>query len=134
MKRMYCYALLFLGTAFLCLVLIYGLTRYRIRQEEPIPNTILETETVRDMEGREAVNQSGVLPAAKMTQEELKEEYFLVSEAGFLLVFCSDKSTICLYTHIPVTDFPERERARLMEGIWFPSMMDVYHYLESYTS
>ena len=45
---MYCYALLFLGTAFLCLVLIYGLTRYRIRQEEPIPNTILETETVRD--------------------------------------------------------------------------------------
>ena len=57
MKRMYCYALLFLGTAFLCLVLIYGLTRYRIRQEEPIPNTILETETVRDMEGREAVNQ-----------------------------------------------------------------------------
>ena len=50
MKRMYCYALLFLGTAFLCLVLIYGLTRYRIRQEEPIPNTILETETVRDME------------------------------------------------------------------------------------
>lgn len=123
-----------LGTAFLCLVLIYGLTRYRIRQEEPIPNTILETETVRDMEGREAVNQSGVLPAAKMTQEEPKEEYFLVSEAGFLLVFCSDKSTICLYTHIPVTDFPERERARLMEGIWFPSMMDVYHYLESYTS
>jgi hypothetical protein len=118
MKRMYCYALLFLGTAFLCLVLIYGLTRYRIRQEEPIPNTILETETVRDMEG----------------QEESKEEYFLVSEAGFLLVFCSDKSTICLYTHIPVTDFPERERARLMEGIWFPSMMDVYHYLESYTS
>ena len=97
-------------------------------------NTILETETVRDMEGREAVNQSGVLPAAKMTQEESKEEYFLVSEAGFLLVFCSDKSTICLYTHIPVTDFPERERARLMEGIWFPSMMDVYHYLESYTS
>ena len=125
MKRMYCYALLFLGTAFLCLVLIYGLTRYRIRQEEPIPNTILETETV---------NQSGVLPAAKMTQEESKEEYFLVSEAGFLLVFCSDKSTICLYTHIPVTDFPERERARLMEGIWFPTMMDVYHYLESYTS
>ena len=134
MKRMYCYALLFLGTALLCLILIYGLTRYRIRQEEPIPNTILETETVRDMEGREAVNQSGVLPAAKMTKEEPGEEYFLVSEAGFLLVFCSDKSTVCLYTHIPVTDFPEKERARLMEGIWFPAMMDVYHYLESYTS
>lgn len=131
---MYYYALLFLGTALLCLFLIYGLTRYRIRQEEPIPNTILETETVRDMEGREVLNQSGILPAAETEKEERKEEYFLVSEAGFLLVFCSDKSTICLYTHIPVTDFPEKERARLMEGIWFPTMMDVYHYLESYTS
>ncbi len=134
MRRMYYYALLFLGTALLCLFLIYGLTRYRIRQEEPIPNTILETETVRDMEGREVLNQSGILPAAETEKEERKEEYFLVSEAGFLLVFCSDKSTICLYTHIPVTDFPEKERARLMEGIWFPTMMDVYHYLESYTS
>lgn len=134
MRRMYYYALLFLGTALLCLFLIYGLTRYRIRQEEPIPNTILETETVRDMEGREVLNQSGILPAAETEKEEQKEEYFLVSEAGFLLVFCSDKSTICLYTHIPVTDFPEKERARLMEGIWFPTMMDVYHYLESYTS
>ena len=97
MKRMYCYALLFLGTAFLCLVLIYGLTRYRIRQEEPIPNTILETETVRDMEGREAVNQSGVLPAAKMTQEEPKEEYFLVSEAGFYWYSAAIKTlSVCI--------------------------------------
>lgn len=131
---MYCCGLLFLGTAIFCMALIYGLTRYRIRQEEPIPNTILETETVRDMEGREAVNQSGVIPAAEAAKEELKEEYFLVSEAGFLLVFCSDRSTICLYTHIPITDFPQKERERLMEGMWFSSMMDVYHYLESYTS
>ena len=64
----------------------------------------------------------------------VSSRYFLVSESGFLLVFCSDKSTVCLYTHIPVTDFPESERARLMEGIWFSDMMDVYHYLESYTS
>ena len=59
---------------------------------------------------------------------------YQMREAGFLLVFCSDKSTVCLYTHIPVTDFPESERVRLMEGIWFSDMMDVYHYLESYTS
>ena len=99
MKRMYCYALLFLGTAFLCLVLIYGLTRYRIRQEEPIPNTILETETVRDMEGREAVNQSGGSSGSKNDTGRAEGGILLVSEAGFLLVFCSDKSTICLYTY-----------------------------------
>ena len=134
MKRMFIYALLFLGTAILCLLAVYGITRYQLRQEEPIPNTILESETVPDMEGREALNQDGVHPAAQTVARVPEEEYFLVSEAGFLLVFCSDKSTICLYTHIPVTDFPEQERVRLMEGIWFPTMMDVYHYLESYKS
>lgn len=134
MKRMFIYALLFLGTAILCLLAVYGITRYQLRQEEPIPNTILESETVPDMEGREALNQDGVHPAAQTVARVPEEEYFLVSEAGFLLVFCSDKSTICLYTHIPVTDFPEQERVRLMEGIWFPTMMDVYHYLECYTS
>ena len=134
MKRMFIYALLFLGTAILCLLAVYGITPYQLRQEEPIPNTILESETVPDMEGREALNQDGVHPAAQTVARVPEEEYFLVSEAGFLLVFCSDKSTICLYTHIPVTDFPEQERVRLMEGIWFPTMMDVYHYLESYTS
>lgn len=134
MKRMFIYALLFLGTAILCLLAVYGITRYQLRQEEPIPNTILESETVPDMEGREALNQDGVHPAAQTVARVPEEEYFLVSEAGFLLVFCSDKSMICLYTHIPVTDFPEQERVRLMEGIWFPTMMDVYHYLESYTS
>ena len=134
MKRMFIYALLFLGTAILCLLAVYGITRYQLRQEEPIPNTILESETVPDMEGREALNQDGVHPAAQTVARVPEEEYFLVSEAGFLLVFCSDKSTICLYTHIPVTDFPEQERVRLMEGIWFPTMMDVFHYLESYTS
>lgn len=134
MKRMFIYALLFLGTAILCLLAVYGITRYQLRQEEPIPNTTLESETVPDMEGREALNQDGVHPAAQTVARVPEEEYFLVSEAGFLLVFCSDKSTICLYTHIPVTDFPEQERVRLMEGIWFPTMMDVYHYLESYTS
>ena len=35
---------------------------------------------------------------------------------------------------IPITDFPEEEQDRLRAGIWFSSMMDVFHYLESYTS
>ena len=127
-KVMYC-VLLFVAASAVCLLAGYGITRYSFRQEQAIPNTILETETVNEAEGRAAMNQEGIEP---VTQAE--EAYYLVSEAGFLLVFCSDRSTICLYTHIPVTDFPERERERLMAGIWFPSMLEVYHYLESYTS
>ncbi len=84
-----------------------------------------------DGETRQAVvNQRYVEPEV----EQPLERYYLVSETGFLLVFAEDLSTICLYTHIPITDFPEKEQERLREGIWFPSMMEVFHYLESYTS
>ena len=117
---------LFSISAVVSVLVIYGAARYQMREEAPVPNTVIETESVNEMEGRAAANQESIITA--------RSQYFLVSEAGFLLVFCSDKSTVCLYTHIPVTDFPESERVRLMEGIWFPSMMDVYHYLESYTS
>ena len=132
MKRVLYCVLLFVAASVACLLAGYGITRYYVRQERALPNTVMETETVRDMEGRAVAAREQIQPVAET--EPLKEEYYLVSESGFLLVFCSDRTTICLYTHIPVTDFPEEERARLMEGIWFPTMMDVYHYLESYTS
>lgn len=64
----------------------------------------------------------------------IREEYYLVAEDGFLLVFLKDQKTICLYTHVPLMDFPQEEQERLREGIWFSSMMDVFYYLESYTS
>ena len=132
MKRiLYCF-LLFIAASAVCLIAVYGITRYSIRQERPIPNTVIETETADDREGLGAAGQKKITPVVESTLAQ--EEYYLVAESGFLLVFCSDRTTICLYTHIPVTDFPEEERARLMEGIWFPTMMDVYHYLESYTS
>ena len=38
------------------------------------------------------------------------------------------------FLHLVSFHFPEKERVRLLEGIWFPSMMEVYHYLESFTS
>ena len=129
-KLLYCFAL-FAVTSIVCLIVAYGITRYSVRQEQAVPNTVIETETVNDVDDRAAMNQEQVKPILESVSPA--EEYYLVSESGFLLVFCSDRSTICLYTHIPVTDFPEKEREKLMEGIWFPSMMDVYHYLESYT-
>lgn len=129
-KYMYCF-LLFIVTSIVCLIAGYAITRYSIRQEQAIPNTVVETEPVDDLENRAAVGRENIKP---ILETEAAKEFYLVSESGFLLVFSKDQSTICLYTHIPVTDFPEQERERLMEGIWFPTMMDVYHYLESYTS
>ena len=39
-----------------------------------------------------------------------------------------------LFTHMPLSDFPPVEQERLMEGIWFPTMAEIFSYLESYTS
>lgn len=132
MKRVSYFLLLFVVTSVVCILFAYGITRYNLRQEQAVPNTVIETETVNDMDEKAAMNQENIRPVLETTSPA--EEYYLVSESGFLLVFCSDRSTICLYTHIPVTDFPEAERGKLMEGIWFSSMMDIYHYLESFTS
>lgn len=129
-KYMYCF-LLFIVTSIVCLITGYAITRYSIRQERAIPNTVVETEPADELENRAAVGQEKILP---ILETKPVKEFYLVSESGFLLVFSKDQSTICLYTHIPITDFPEQERERLMEGIWFPTIMDVYHYLESYTS
>lgn len=84
----------------------YGVTRYNVRQEQAVPNTVIETETVNDMDDKAAMNQEQIKPI--LESQSPAEEYYLVAESGFLLVFCSDRSTICLYTHIPVTDFPRR--------------------------
>lgn len=97
-------------------------------EESAIPGTAYETETV--TENQLVINQKDVEPAALSP----REEFYLVSETGYLLVFSQDQSTICLYTHIPITEFPEKEQEKLREGIWFESMMDIFHYLESYTS
>ena len=126
-KYMFCF-LLFAATSLLCLGIGFVITRDSVQPEEAIPGATLETETV--TEDQIVINQEKVSPAP----EKEKEKFYLVSEDGYLLVLYQDKTTICLYTHMPVTDFPEEERGRPMDGIWFSSMIEVFNYLESYTS
>ena len=126
-KYMFCF-LLFAATSLLCLGIGFVITKDSVQPEEAIPGATLETETV--TEDQIVINQEKVSPAP----EKEKEKFYLVSEDGYLLVLYQDKTTICLYTHMPVTDFPEEERGRLMAGIWFSSMIEVFNYLESYTS
>ena len=126
-KYMFCF-LLFAATSLLCLGIGFVITKDSVQPEEAIPGATLETETV--TEDQIVINQEKVSPAP----EKEKKKFYLVSEDGYLLVLYQDKTTICLYTHMPVTDFPEEERGRLMDGIWFSSMIEVFNYLESYTS
>jgi len=143
MKRYGICFLLFAVLAVVCFGAGFAMSAVSERQGNAISNTTYFTEEVTDEpyyqkaeESTKAepeqvvINQRIVEPAV----ERPLERYYLVSETGYLLVFADDQSTICLYTHIPITDFPEKEQERLREGIWFPSMMEIFHYLESYTS
>lgn len=131
MKKYSICLLLFLAVSVACLSAGYMITRNKIEQEKQVVETTMETETIQEISIAESPAQEAVNPEA-MHQE--KEQYYLVEEAGFLLVFLKDKSTICLYTHVPIADFPMEEQEKLMEGIWFSSMLDIFNYLESYTS
>lgn len=73
-----------------------------------------------------------------LNQEEvtakLKEKYCLVAEDGYLIVYDEQDETVNLFTHMPLAEFPESEQERLREGIWFPTMTELFSYLESYSS
>ena len=65
---------------------------------------------------------------------EDEEQYFLVAEEGYLIVYDKGKETTELITNMPLADFPAKEQERLMAGIWFPTMAEIFSYLESYSS
>lgn len=81
------------------------------------------------------LNQEKVVSSVKETNKaEKKENYCLVAEEGYLIVYDRDKKTVNMFTHMPLADFPVEEQEKLMEGIWFPTMVEIFSYLESYTS
>lgn len=126
-KYMFCF-LLFVAASAVCLGIGFAVTKNSVRPEEAIPGT--EIETVEVTESQIVINQESAEPASGA----VVNKYYLVSEDGYLLILYQDKDTICLYTHTPVTDFPEEERGKLMDGIWFPSIVEVFNYMESFTS
>ena len=63
-----------------------------------------------------------------------EEQYFLVAEEGYLIVYDKGQETTELFTHMPLAEFPAKEQERLMDGIWFPTMSEIFSYLESYSS
>ena len=130
MKKYTCviFGIVILATAVICFAAGVFVQGPEPQQESAVPATIYETETV--TEPRLVINQKDVEPVSATS----REEFYLVSETGYLLVFAQDQSTICLHTHIPITEFPEKEQEKLRAGIWFSSMMEIFHYLESYTS
>ena len=68
------------------------------------------------------------------TVTEDEERYFLVAEEGYLIVYderAGDHRPLHPYA---LAEFPAEEQERLMAGIWFPTMAEIFSYLESYSS
>ena len=134
MKKYRICLFLFLGVSVICILIAFFVRRGQAgaglenRNETGIEQ--LETEETQEtvVEDQMAANQE------RVQAHPVQEEYYLVAEDGMLLIFLKDQKTICLYTHMPLMDFPPKERTKLREGIWFSSMAEVFHYLESYTS
>ena len=126
---------------------------YRPEPEKAFPNGVIESESAPEdnmvvsrklvekkiIEGEAEINPEtmGLMEEIPLeTQAETKDEmqYCLVAEDGFLLVFAKDRYTVCLDTHMPLSEFPESEQQKLLEGIWFSTMLEIFNYLESYSS
>lgn len=132
MKKYRICLFLFLGVSLVCILTAFFVRRSReYHKGGDTRETAIESEAAPETvtEDRMAANKDRVRAA-----RENQETYYLVAEDGVLLVFLKDRRTICLYTHVPLMDFPPAERTRLREGIWFSSMAEVFNYLESYTS
>lgn len=137
MKRYVSCFFLFISMSIICAMTAVSL-RMQERREESLA-ALEESIRSREQEIREMMAEVPAANRAEISHELADHgidpwEYYLVCEDGFLLVFQKDRQTICLYTHIPITDFPEDEQEKIREGIGFESMMDVMNYLESYTS
>ncbi len=109
-----------------------GIGGRHIRLEYAVPDTVYETETYPDVQVVIRQEETAAEEAAEAAAHI--ERYYLVSETGYLLVFTEGKKDECIQTHIPITDFPQEEQEKLRAGIWFDTMMEVFFYLESYTS
>ena len=75
-----------------------------------------------------------VLNQDHVTPDSRTDQFYLIAEEGYLIVYDSDHDEARLFTHMPVTDFPSAEQERLIRGIWFPTMAAVFSYLESFSS
>lgn len=94
-KLLYCFAL-FAVTSVVCLIVAYGITRYSVRQEQAVPNTVIETETVNDVDDRAAMNQEQVKPILESVSPDsaiirhraravIFVERFLITISSFLI-------------------------------------------------
>ncbi|WP_288543041.1 hypothetical protein [uncultured Clostridium sp.] len=107
------------------LILAAGLWWYRPRRAEPIPGRVYESERMPE-------NNAVLNPEPEVAEKQ--SGYCLTAEDGMLIIFDGTSGEVCFQTHMPLSEFSVEEQEKLLEGVWFDTMTDVFHYLESFSS
>ena len=98
--------------------------RKRSQMQESVEEPVFAKETKEEI--HVVLNMEQV---ENQTVAEDEERYFLVAEEGYLIVYDKGQETTDLFTHMPLAEFPAEEQERLMTGIWFPTMAEIFSYL-----
>lgn len=136
MKRYVSGFLFFLFLTSACLLTLFWMTR-GVETEET--QKVQATETFEEPLFAESEIETESMAHVVLNQTDVSHEvidykYYLVAEEGYLIVYDEDQETVNLFTHMPLAEFPVTEQERLMDGIWFTTMAELFSYLESYTS
>ncbi|GHU62856.1 hypothetical protein FACS189418_5010 [Clostridia bacterium] len=126
---------------------IYHSNSYRpqVEEEESVPQDILGLTQEEVEEYLEAISDdekqyellyfSDTSVKIKEIIQKKNPEFpcYLVDENGYLLVYNREDETY-LATYLATNEFPQDEQEELMSGKGFPSLIELYNYLESHTS
>ena len=127
-KYVSCFLFFFLLTS-ASLITLFLMTVEEVQMQESVEEPVFAKETKEEI--HVVLNMEQV---ENQTVAEDEERYFLVAEEGYLIVYDKGQETTDLFTHMPLAEFPAEEQERLMTGIWFPTMAEIFSYLESYSS
>lgn len=72
----------------------------------------------------------------RKTYEQSTEDtgYYAVLENGYVTIYCGDKSSVYDYTNIAAGKLPEQILSKTIEGFYFNDMIELYEFLQTYSS
>lgn len=114
-----------------------GLTREQLLEQlEDLEANPPLTELERGFVSLELISFSPIQVEIQMNYQEMKSTgiFYIMVYDHKLLVMNEDKKTVFLATEIPVSALPAEVQQDVMRGLFIPNELELYDFLENYTS